>query len=101
MQRCINLVYLRGLRDDETNYCSDPSVTLPLTMETGVSRCAAYFQDDLTLWLKQPPLLSQLRECVTVAVQSVLGVAWYHSNTGATLKLQWLTGRALKCERSI
>ena len=55
--RCIVLAYLRELSDDKTEYGSGPSVALPLTLKTGLSRCAACFRGDLAIWFKQPLLL--------------------------------------------
>lgn len=99
--RCIVLAYLRELRDDEMEYGSGPSVALPLTWKTALSRCVACFQGDLAIWFKQPPLLSFAAGGVYGCGSTVsVCVAWYRSNTGATLKLLWLTGRNLKCGRS-
>lgn len=47
--RCLALVYLRGLREVETESFSGPSEALPLTLKRGLSRCAACFQGDLAI----------------------------------------------------
>lgn len=99
--RCIVLAYLRELRDHETEYGSGPSVALPLTLKMRLSRCAACSEGDLAIWFKQAPLLSFAAGGLYVCGSTVgIRVVWYHSNTVATLKLLWLTGRNLKCEIS-